>query len=148
MKSITSRFSRKPFISRQPPFFALALLAMCCWLAAVKSAVAQDQSKPVAGMISSGANAVSFAPTKYGNVKTRHVPASEAPRELFEKAMAGQPNPGIELKGESPKGGVLIRVDESYQIPEYAPPRKHNTATAATNSPAANLTTEKSTTNN
>lgn len=119
----------------------ILLLTVFVWGATTATAPAQAQ--PQAPLISGGAgsnassilgtatNQTPFVPTPYKNVEVRHTPGPPPPAALMQAAREGRRTPITEIDGTSSKGGKLMRVDESYLIPETAP------ALASTNAATA-----------
>lgn len=120
------------------PLTALLLLTIPASLRAQEkpAALAPTASARSAKSLA-GTNEIPFQPTKYPNVTVRHVPGPGTSPELLRAALEGRRTPIAAVDGITPKGGKLIRVDGSYLIPEFAPPRA--TTNTAHETPAAEL---------
>lgn len=130
-------------VSRKSPFRKVTLrrivLPIALLLLAIPAGVPAQEASPgpnpnvseTSTKATAGTNEVPFQPTRYPKVRVRHVPGPETSPELLRAAREGRRTPAVEVDGVTPKGGKLMRVDESYMIPEFAPPLAKTNAAPA-----------------
>lgn len=127
-----TRSLRKKTPHRILPLMALLLMTIPASVPAQeKSPVPNPNVSGAYAKTTAGTNEVPFQPTRYPKVRVRHVPGPETSPELLRAAREGRRTPAVEVDGVTPKGGKLMRVDESYMIPEFAPPLAKTNAAPA-----------------